>query len=115
MRLIDDEVRRKDWQLDLVDGTGDIREEKKGLFVELISNHVFSWEGLEGYHNASTYGWSLDWFDDFKPVPDELRVKTFDIPRDQEVINALHEQVERCREYLNDLSKNIYDYLKIAS
>lgn len=113
-KLIDDVLRSLDWKTDLFDGNGEVRAGREDLLVETITNHIFTREGLEEYLQISSYSLNSKWFEDFSPVPDELRVKIFEYNRDEKMIEALKEHIPRCREYLNGLSLNIHDYLKIA-
>jgi hypothetical protein len=39
----------------------------------------------------------------FDHIPDHIRCKTFEIPRDEEKINAIKERIKLCREYYDEL------------
>ena len=41
----------------------------------------------------------------YKDVPDELKIKVFDVPFSQERIDSVHERVLRCRHYIKSLIK----------
>jgi hypothetical protein len=43
----------------------------------------------------------------FNHIPDAKRVKTFVIKRDDEVIEAIKVRVEQCRDYFNELIKQL--------
>lgn len=104
-KIINDELRRLDWKYDVFDGYGDIRDERKDLVIETISNLLYTEQGLIEYCNQSTSNLKIEWFDDyFTEIPKELRLKVFEVQYDQAKINALIGQIKLSREYLNNLS-----------
>ena len=76
LQMVEDEVRRAHWKLNLI-------EENTELRKEVESKHKFS------------------------HIPNIRRVKYWFVQRDEQVIEAIKERVELCREYYNLLMKAI--------
>jgi hypothetical protein len=121
-KLINDELRRMDWEHDIMDGNGDIRPDKIDLVVESISNLIYTNEGLEEYCGQST-NIHLDWFaESFKEIPEEIRVKVFEHQYCEERNSQLKTMVSLARDYMNllleDMGESILKFnnqlLKIA-
>ena len=49
----------------------------------------------------------------FDHIPEELRVRVFDIEYDPEVIKAIETRIELCREYYESLNNTINNRVKI--
>lgn len=75
-QLIEDEKRRTAWKMGIID---DVNQDYLNACAEIDRNHRFS------------------------QIPDEERVKSFRIERDEKVIDAIKERVLECREYLKSL------------
>jgi hypothetical protein len=45
----------------------------------------------------------------FYDIPEQFRVRIFDVKRDKEAIVRLYAQIELCRDYLNKLNKQLYN------
>lgn len=104
--LIDKEIKGLDWKYGIMDGNGDIFKEHIPLVVEKVSNHIFSIDALKDYCHQSP-NVCIEWFDNFKEVAPQNRVKEYVIDRDEKYINAMKKQVKIAREYLNELSINL--------
>jgi hypothetical protein len=102
-KLINDELRRLDWKLDIMDGDGNIRENSIELVVELIKNMIFSFNGLEEYCEENP-AVKLEWFTNFKEIPLQFRVKIFNLERNDAMIDFIYSKVKKSREYMNELS-----------
>lgn len=64
----------------------------------IIKNHVYTREGLDIYKFVlGTYDTS-----DFIEIPKEKRLKAFDIEKDDEFIQRLHQRVIECRQWIAD-------------
>ena len=111
-KIINDELRRADWKFNIMDNDGNIRKESTELVVELVSNMIYTQKGLIDFCNENP-AVSVDWFTDFREVPESLRVKIFKINKDENLINSIYKQITKCRNYLNDLSLNIADQLEV--
>lgn len=102
-KQIDDELRRLDWNHNIYTLDGDVREECIDFVVETVSNLIYSKKGLQAYcHQSSSV--NIEWFKDFKEIPEEMRIKVFHRIKDPNRITALYNQIKLCREYLNQLS-----------
>lgn len=113
-RLVEDELRRMDWKHNIFDISGEVKPECKDLVVEIVSNLIYTEQGLmEFCHQSSSI--SEKWFSDFNPVPEELRVKVFKFEYDPNMISALYDQIERCRTHLNDLTISVANRLELIS
>lgn len=65
---------------------------------DIIKNHVYTRDGLNMYrHVLGTYDTS-----DFIEIPKEKRVKAFDIEKDDDFIQRLHQRVIECRQWIAD-------------
>lgn len=67
-------------------------------------NHLFTKEAFEKakeslFPNAKSIN--------FEPIPKKHRVKAFEVYRDINFINDLHNKVIGCRQYINDLKNNL--------
>lgn len=113
-KLIDDELRRMDWKFDIMDGNGEIREKSIPLVVEMITNHIFSRDTLREYCETSP-NVREEWFMNFNEIPPEMRIKKFEVRKDQKAIESLYGQVEMGREFLNDLSIEIAKNLEVTT
>ncbi len=110
--LIEDEIRRLQWKIDALTNDGEIKKQHIPLIVELVQNHIFTNQGLKSFCHQSV-NIELEWFEDFSAIPPELRVRTFEVPRDDMAIKALYTQIERARAYLNGLTDKVSAQLLI--
>jgi hypothetical protein len=85
---------------------------QKSLLVYCLVNTPLDMvqdEIRRAHWNANLLEESLDLIDEvqkrhnFDHIPDNRRVKVFEVERDDEVINEIKERVELCREYFNTL------------
>lgn len=113
-KLVDDELRRLDWKENIFNPFGEVRENCIDLVVETVSNLIYTKEGLDEYCQQST-AVNREWFVDFNEIPEPLRVKVFHFEYDPTMIEALYEQIAKCREYLNDLTISIGKRLELIA
>lgn len=109
-KIINDELRRADWKFNIMDNDGNIRLECINLVVEIVSNMLYTLKGLELFCEENP-AVKLEWFTDFREVPEKLRVKVFCIKKDNELINKIKSQIIKARDYLNNLSLEIAEIL----
>ena len=109
-KIINDELRRSDWKFNIMDNDGNIREESIKLVIEMVSNMLYTHNGLIEYCNENP-AVKLEWFEDFREVPEKLRVKIFEIKKDENLIKSMKEQVIKGREFLNNLSLQIAEMI----
>lgn len=102
-KLINDELRRLDWKLDIMDTDGNIRENSIELVVELLKNMIFSENGLKDFCEENP-AVKLEWFTNFKEIPLQFRVKIFNLIKDDSMIEMIYSKVKKAREYMNELS-----------
>jgi hypothetical protein len=105
-KMINDELRRADWKFNVMDNEGNIREDSIKLVTEIVSNMIYTSKGLEDFCNENA-AVKLEWFTDFREIPENLRVKIFTIQKDENLIKSLYSQIEKAREYLTNLSLDI--------
>lgn len=99
-KLVEGEIRRYDYQNMILDFEGNVKDECIGEVVQVVSNHIFSRKGLEDFCDYSP-NIHIEWFDDFKEIPEHERVHmvphTFDLIR----IEQRNECISLAREYMN--------------
>lgn len=105
-KMINDELRRADWKFNIMDNDGNIRQESIKLVTEIVSNMIYTNEGLMNFCEENP-AVKLEWFEKFREIPENLRVKIFTIQKDENLIKTLYSQIEKCREYLTNLSLEI--------
>lgn len=105
-KMINDELRRADWKFNIMDNDGNIRQESIKLVTELVSNMIYTSKGLEDFCNENP-AVHIEWFENFREIPENLRVKVFTIKKDDKIVETLYSQIEKCREYLTNLSLEI--------
>ncbi|MCT3674479.1 hypothetical protein HZQ94_14925 [Elizabethkingia anophelis] len=109
--IIEDELRRLNWKSNIFNLEGEIREECIPLVVEKVSGMIYTEQGLIEFCNQSS-NVKIEWFEDFFPLPEEMRIKVFQTEYSKERIELMHEQISKCREILNGytltLSNNIF-------
>lgn len=105
-KIINDELRRCDWKFNIMDNEGNVRDNSIDLVVEIVSNLIYTRQYLEKYCNENP-SINIDWFKNFREIPENLRVKIFKIEKDDNLIKTIYEQIKKCRIYLNDLSIEI--------
>jgi len=112
-KIIDDEIRRLDWKENILTVDGEVKIGSQQLVVELVSSKIYTSKGLEEYCQQSPII-NIEWFENFREVPEILRVKIFSIYADAEKIKTLYAQIKKCREYMNDLSFNVAKQLEVV-
>lgn len=103
IKIIEDELRRLDWKVQLFNINGNALEERIPIIVETVSNLIYSKEALKTFCQESEYV-HLSWFKEFKEIEKKHRIKIFEIQRNNEDIELMKQQVLRSREYLNSLN-----------
>jgi hypothetical protein len=100
--LVDDELRRVGWQI----GASSTDSIPRELKVETVQNLIYTEEGLIDYCNQSPDVY-LEWFDEFKPIRPENRLKVFEITKDVKLLKRMRQQVELGRDYLERISHQV--------
>lgn len=101
--LINDELRRLDWKLDVLDHEGNVRESQIDTVVELILNHIYTRRGLVNFCDQNE-NIKLDWFTGkFKEIPKAKRLKIYTHNYCATRNSQLKEMIGLARTYLNSL------------
>lgn len=102
-KIINDEIRRADWNYNVMDNDGNIREDSIHLIVEIVQNKIYTHKGLIEFceQNPSV---NIEWFTDFREIPESMRIKIFKTSKDQALIDSIKSQIDKARTYLDSLS-----------
>lgn len=101
-RIINDELRRLDWKLDIFDINGNIRDNKVEDVINLIQQHIYTYESLENFCQESE-SVHIEYFKDFKEVPKEERVHLTHHKFEKERIEQRNQCLALSRNYMNNL------------
>jgi hypothetical protein len=112
--IIEDEIRRMNWKHNILNLEGEIREESIPLVVEKVSGMIYTEEGLIDFCNQSP-NIQLEWFENFFPLPEEMRIKVFETEYSKEKIQIGKEHLIRCREFMNNLTKTMATSLVLTA
>lgn len=106
-KLIDDELRRLDWQLNIMDGNGNVRTQHIDLVIEVISGLLFTYKGIEDYCQQST-AVNIEWFaEKFVELPEEMRVKIFKHNYCEKRNKQMKDMVVLARQFMNGVLEGI--------
>lgn len=109
-KLIEDELRRMDWQFDIFDLAGDVRADHIDLVVETVSNLIFTNKGIEDFCQQST-NVKIEWFEGvFKEIPEEIRVKIFKHNYCEKRNQQLKTMVNLSRDFMNSILEDLGEY-----
>jgi len=114
--IIKKDLYNKMFRYDYIDDYGNIKEDKIGLVVELISNHIYTTKGLEEYC-AFDDNVDIQWFyeceNPFIEIPEEIRRKVYRFERDDILIDSMKKQIVLAREYLGELSQQMIEEMNL--
>lgn len=82
------------------------------MIVEVVKNAIYTADGLQKYIDDSRIFIKEEWFTDFKEIPQNERIKTYEVKRDREYCETIHDRVRQIRNYLK--SKNLIIQNKAA-
>lgn len=99
-RIIEDELRRYDYKNNIMGMDGIIRDEHIKDVKELITNHIYTREGIERFCLISD-NVQISWFDDFVEIPKHERVHMIPHSYLNERIEQRNECITLAREYMN--------------
>lgn len=100
-KIIEGELRSYDYQNNILDMDGCVRDCSIDDVKSVINNHIFSRKGLEEFCQYSTVV-NIEWFDDFKEIPEEERVHMVSHSFDKVRIEQRNECISLAREYMNE-------------
>ena len=98
-----------DWQLNIFDNDNNVRKESLDLVVETVSNLVFTFKGLENYCKNSV-NVKIEWFENFKELPEEMRIKIYKHNFSEKRNNQLKEMVKLARVFMNSILDDLGEY-----
>ncbi len=101
--IIDGELRREDYRSNILDMDGNVRDENIPDVKKIITNHIFSRKALENYCQQSTIV-EIEWFDDFKEIPENERVHMIPHSFDKVRIEQRNECIKLARDYMNKVT-----------
>ena len=105
--MINDELMRLHWKVNLFDGNGVVREKHIDLVVETVCRHIYTIKGLESFCNDSS-NVELSWFEGiFKELPEEMRIRIFYQKYCEKRNAQLKEMVKLARIYMNEVLEGI--------
>lgn len=102
-RIIDDEIRRLNWSLDLLTLEGDVKEDKVQIIIDLLQNHIYTRKGIEDYCAQSSTV-KIEWFKDFVEIPKSQRVHFVNHSFDKSRIEQRNECLTLARKYMNEIN-----------
>ena len=102
-KLVEGEIRRLDYSMNILDMDGNVRDENIDDVKQVISNHIFSRKALEDFCEYSS-GVQIEWFKDFKEIPEHERVHMIQHSYDQERIEQRNKSISLAREYMNNVT-----------
>lgn len=97
-------INNKIWNIhkeqNIINDDGTVKDYGIEQVVKVVSNHIYTHEGLENFCNQSLNVY-IEWFKGFKEVPESLRIKTFQFEHDKVKIESAYERIIKAREILN--------------
>lgn len=106
-KMIDDELRRVEWKMQLLDCDGNVKDEKsKKIIVEKVKNMLFTIPALLEYCSQSSFieaKWFVNTDYPFYEIPESERIKIFKVPKSEKDINYIKEIIKLARNYMNSL------------
>lgn len=99
-KIVEGEIRRCDYQNNILDYDGNVKDEHIPEVVSIVTNHIFSRKGLEEFCNASS-NVHIEWFNDFSEIPEQERVHMVPHSFDKVRIEQRNSCIKIAREYMN--------------
>lgn len=99
-KIVEGEIKRYDYQNNILDFEGNVRDESIPDVLRIVTNHIFSRKGLESFCNESS-NVQIEWFDDFVEIPEHERVHMIPHSFDKIRIEQRNECIKLAREYMN--------------
>lgn len=99
-KIIEGELRSYDYQNNILDMDGCVRDNSIDEVKNVVSNHIFSRQGLEEFCQYSTVV-NIEWFNDFREIPEQERVHMVSHSFDKVRIEQRNECISLAREYMN--------------
>ena len=99
-KLVDGELRKADYNNNIMDFEGNIRDENIEDAKKIVTNHIFSRKALEQYCDQSAII-HIEWFDDFVEIPERDRVHMIPHSFDEERIEQRNKCILLARDYMS--------------
>jgi len=99
-KLVEKVIKSLDYKYDVLNIEGDVRDENIDDVKKVVTNHIFSRQGLEGFCEYSTNVY-IDWFSDFIEIPEKDRVHMIPHTYDQERIEQRNKSISLSRKYMS--------------
>lgn len=109
--LINNALRKASFKSDIFTFDGDLKDESIPDVKALISNHIYTREGLERYCSESPNVY-IEWFDDFVEIPAKERIHMVPHSYDKIRIEQRNECIRLSREYMQTVKplNNIIEF-----
>ena len=99
-KIIDGEIRRSDYQNNILDVEGNVREGSIDDVKKVVTNHIFSRKSLEVFcENSPTI--HIEWFSDFVEIPENERVHMIPHAYNSDRIEQRNKCIDIARDYMN--------------
>ena len=109
--LVNRELRKLDWDVGIFTVGGIAREDRAEVIAEVIMNHTYTIKGLEAFLLQDSSGIKREWFDEFRVIPDEHRVKVFHVDYDADGMEMMKHQLDLAREEMNNMTLEVSETL----
>ena len=101
-KLVESEIKKLDWNNNVLDVEGNVREENIGDVVKLVTNHIFSRKSLKEFCHHSPIV-HIEWFVNFKEIPEHERVHMIPHSFNKTRIEQRNECINLARNYMNNV------------
>lgn len=101
-RIVERKIKIFDYDNDILNIEGEVRDDSIEDVVQIVTNHIFSRKGLEDFCDTSSVA-DIEWFNDFKEIPESERVHMIPHSFDKVRIEQRNECIKLAREYMNDV------------
>ena len=98
-QLVERELKNEDYKNNILNVEGEVREEKIEEVKQIVTNHIFSIKALKEFCELSPIVY-LEWFKDFKEIPEHERVHMIPHSLDKERIEQRNESISLARKYM---------------
>ena len=100
--MIEDELRRKNWNTPIFEFSGNVIESQIDVVKRLVCEHIYTRQALEKFcHDSQNV--KIEWFDDFMEIPKHERLHMVEHSFDYERIYIRNESIRKCREFMNGI------------
>ena len=99
-RLVEKEIYNRNYTSDILNIEMEVREESINEVKQIVTNHIFSRQGLEEFCDYSSNVY-IEWFNDFVEIPENERVHMIPHSYDKTRIDQRNECISLAREYMN--------------